>query len=155
MIERIHQTIGNIIRTFEFNEIEVNEEDPWAGILGATMYAVRATYHTTLKATPMQLVFGHDAILNTKFEANWMLIKQNKEQIINKNNVEENAKRIRHIYHRGDKVLLKNKQPRKFGLSPYIGPYKILVVQENGTVVLRKGIVLETVNIRNVKPYRS
>ena len=38
MIERVHQTIGNIIRTFEFNKTEVNEEDPWAGILAATMY---------------------------------------------------------------------------------------------------------------------
>ena len=56
IIERIHQTIGNIIRTFDVSNIVHN--DPWSGILAATMFAVRATYHTTLQAFPMQLVFG-------------------------------------------------------------------------------------------------
>ena len=46
IIERIHQTIGNIIRTFDVSNIVNN--DPWSGILDATMFAVRATYHTTL-----------------------------------------------------------------------------------------------------------
>jgi hypothetical protein len=41
----------------------MNEENPWAGILAAPMFAIRATYHTTLQATPMELVFGHDSIL--------------------------------------------------------------------------------------------
>ena len=46
IIERIHQTIGKIIRTFDVSNIVNN--DPWSGILVATMFAVRATYHTTL-----------------------------------------------------------------------------------------------------------
>jgi transposase InsO family protein len=45
IIERIHRTIGNIIRTFDVTTI--NKGDPWAGILAATMFAVHATYHTT------------------------------------------------------------------------------------------------------------
>ena len=64
IIERIHQTIGNIIRTFDVYNIVNN--DPLSGILAATMFAVRATYHTTLQASPMQLVYGRDAILNIK-----------------------------------------------------------------------------------------
>ena len=64
IIKRIHKTIGNIIRTFDVSNIVNN--DPWSGILAATMFAVRATYHTTLQASPMQLVFGQDAILNLK-----------------------------------------------------------------------------------------
>jgi hypothetical protein len=39
------------------------------------MYATRATIHITLKAIPMQLVFGRDAVLNTKFEADWKYIR--------------------------------------------------------------------------------
>jgi transposase InsO family protein len=97
ILERIHQTIGNMIRTFELNEIELDEKEPWNGILAAVMFATRATYHTTLKATPMQLVFGRDAMLNIKFEANWTAIKQYKQQIIKKNNTNENARRIPHI----------------------------------------------------------
>ena len=56
IIEQIHQNIGNIIRTFDVSNIVNN--DPWSGILAATMFAVRATYHTTLQESPMQLVFG-------------------------------------------------------------------------------------------------
>ena len=69
IIEQIHQTIGNIIRTFDVSNIVNN--DPWSGILAATMFAVCATYHTTLQASTMQLVFGQDAILNIKHVANW------------------------------------------------------------------------------------
>ena len=49
--ERIHQTIGNIIRTFDVSNIDNNY--PWSGILAATMIAVRETYHTTLQASTM------------------------------------------------------------------------------------------------------
>ena len=63
VLERIHQTIGNIIRTFElYDNNDLDEEDPFAGVLSATMFAMRATYHTTTQATPTQLVFGRDAI---------------------------------------------------------------------------------------------
>ena len=60
IIKQIHQTIGNIIRTFDVANIINN--DPWSGILTATMFAVRKTYHTTLQASLMQLVFGRDTI---------------------------------------------------------------------------------------------
>jgi hypothetical protein len=33
--------------------------------------AIRSTYHTTLQATPCQLVFGRDMIHNIAFRANW------------------------------------------------------------------------------------
>ena len=69
IIERIHQAIGNIIRTFDVSNIFNN--DPWSGILAATMFAVRATYYTTLQAFPMQLLFGRDAILNIKHVSDW------------------------------------------------------------------------------------
>ena len=77
IIKRIHKTIGNIIRTFDVSNI-VNDS-PCSGILVATMFAVRATYHTTLQASPMQLVFGRDAILNIKHVADWEHIRQRKQ----------------------------------------------------------------------------
>jgi hypothetical protein len=60
-LEWVNQTIENIIRTF--SKENMDEENPWAGISAATMFAIRATYHNTLQATPLQLVFGHDSIL--------------------------------------------------------------------------------------------
>ena len=68
IIERIHQTLGNIIRTFELHKASMTAQEGWDGILSAAMFALRATYHTTLQATPMQLVFGRDVILNTNLK---------------------------------------------------------------------------------------
>ena len=39
IIERIHQTIGNMIRTFQIGQLPLDEHDPWSGILVATMFA--------------------------------------------------------------------------------------------------------------------
>ena len=69
IIEQIHQTIENIIRTFDVSNIVNN--DPWSGIISPPMFAVRATYHKTLQDSPMQLVFGQDAILNIKHFSYW------------------------------------------------------------------------------------
>jgi hypothetical protein len=54
-VERVHQVIGNIIRTFELESNYLDEEDPWKGILSATAFDVRSTFHTTLRSTPGQL----------------------------------------------------------------------------------------------------
>ena len=77
IIKRIHQTIRNIIRTFDVSNIVNN--DPWSGILAATIFAVRANYQTTLQASPMHLVFGRYAILNIKHVADWEHIRQRKK----------------------------------------------------------------------------
>ena len=69
IIKWIHQTNGNVIQTFDVSNI-VNH-DIWSVILCVTMFPVRATYHTTLQAYPMQLVFVRDKIFNTKHVANW------------------------------------------------------------------------------------
>ena len=60
VVERIHQTIANIIRTFELQNGWLDEKEPWKGILSATAFAVRSTFHSTLQKTPGQLVFGRD-----------------------------------------------------------------------------------------------
>eukprot|EP00957_Ditylum_brightwellii_P142319 10842978-Ditylum_brightwellii.AAC.1 len=35
IIERIHQTIGNMIRSFEVHDTTIDEKDPWTEILSA------------------------------------------------------------------------------------------------------------------------
>jgi exonuclease VII small subunit len=78
IVERVHQVIGNIIRTFELENNYLTEDNPWKGILSATAFAVRSTYHTTLQHTPGQLVFGRDMIFNIQHTANWEYIRQRK-----------------------------------------------------------------------------
>ena len=58
VLERIHQVLSEQIRMYELEKYYLNEDDPWAGILSATFFAIHSTYHTTLKAMPGQLVFG-------------------------------------------------------------------------------------------------
>ena len=153
VLEQIHQTIGNIIRTFDLDEVD--EEDPWSGVLAATMFAVRATYHTTLQATPSQCVFGRDAILNIPFSVNWEKIKEQKQNKIKNNNKKENSKRIPHVYRIGDRVLLKTAEPRAKYDPHWEGPHTVIKVNNNGTVRIDMGTVQQTVNIRNINPYNS
>jgi hypothetical protein len=76
--------MGNMIGTFAKDDLD--QTDPWGGSLAATMFAMRATYSTTMQATSAQLVLGHDAILNKKLK------KPTK-----------NASMIMHGYHLNDK----------------------------------------------------
>ncbi len=48
-----------MLRTFELDKRELNDADPWAPFLSATAWAIRSTYHTSLDATPGELVFGY------------------------------------------------------------------------------------------------
>ncbi len=117
------------------------------------MFATRTTVHSTNRATPSQLVFGRDAILNVRHEADWAYIKERKDKISRKNNVHENKTRTDHLYKVDDKVLLKMQTNRKYGSTAYTGPFRITKVNTNGTVRLKMGCVTDTHNIRNIKPY--
>jgi hypothetical protein len=154
ILERVHQVVANLVRTFDLENSDVDENDPWSGILAAAAFAVRSTFHTTLQATPGQLVFGRDMIFNIKHVANWQSIKDRKQKLINKNNQKENKSRIRHTYKPGNKVLMKSPNARKYE-RPYEGPYKILQVNNNGTVRLKQGAVETTINIRQIVPYEE
>jgi len=45
IVERIHQVIDNMIRTFELEDKDV-DESVWKGIVAATSFAVRSTWHS-------------------------------------------------------------------------------------------------------------
>ena len=155
IVERVHQTIGNMIRTFEVQDQEdLDESDPWSGILAAVSFAVRATFHTTTKATPMQLVFGRDAMLNIPFTANWKYIEDRKRKLIEYNNKRENSKRLNYTYESGDLVLIKQAQNHKFGKNPYKGPYRV-VSARGANVTVDEGNTTDIYNLRQVKPYRN
>ena len=133
-----------------------HEHFGFSGILSAIRRAVSAVVHTTMRATPSQLVFGRDALLNVSFEADWQYIKARKQKLIVQNNIKENAKRVPHTYNVGDTVMIRLHTQRKHGSDKYTGPHTLTTVNDNGTVTLRKdangGAVHETWNIRNLEP---
>jgi hypothetical protein len=153
IIERVHQVLGNALRTFELENRELDEKEPFEPFLTATAYAIRSTYHTTLRATPGQLVFGRDMILPVQFKANWASIALRKQERINQSNSQENRKRIPHTYKIGDKVLLEKPGKVRKMSAPREGPYIIVHVSTNGTVRIKNGAVIQRVNIRRLTPY--
>ena len=92
IVERVHQTMGNMMCTFDIPSMETCV-DQIPGIFAAIAYGIRSTIHTTTRATPMQLVFGRDAILNVLHIANWKYIQSRKQTEINRNHLNENRKR--------------------------------------------------------------
>ena len=153
IIERVHQVLGNMLRTFELEEQELDSRDPFSSILSAAAYAIRSTYHTTLEATPAELVFGRNMLLPIQFKADWEAIRARRQELINASNRRENSKRIPHDYAVGDKVS--KKRP---GILPKLrrrrdGPYTVTKVYTNGTVQIQKGATSERINIRRISPF--
>jgi hypothetical protein len=64
-----------------------------------------SNFHTTLQASPGQLVFGRDMIHDIQFEANWDRTKNNKEKKIPTSNKRENLNRIQHKYNVSDRII--------------------------------------------------
>ena len=61
-----------------------------------------------------------------------------------------------HEYQRGSQVLSVSKPTlSKFGTIPWEGPHTIVKLDDNGTDHLTKRYVMETVNIRKIKPYHQ
>ena len=159
MIERCHKTLHNMIRSAQIKDKrDLDSLLGFKGVLAACRKAMNSTVHTTARATPTQLVFGRDAMLNASFQADWQFIKERKQRLIIQNNKRENAKRKPHTYNVGDVVVVKAGKGRKHGSNPYLGPMRITQVYDNGTVKLVKvadnngGAVSQTWNIRNIEP---
>ncbi len=160
MVERAHQTMHNLIRSQGITGRKDLPNGTWDGLLSAVGFAMRATIHTTTKATPAQLVFNRDAIHNVRFEADWQYIKERKQRLIIQNNKRENAKQKAHTYAIGDKVVVEQDPNRKHGSARYKGPFTITNVHDNGTVRLRQrtpagGAVFQTWNFRKMFPYEA
>ena len=141
-----------MVRLLKLETNYLDVDNPWKGVLSATAFAVRSMYHTMLKKTPGQLVFGSDMIFNIQHVASWELIHQNKQKLIDKNNKLENAKQVEHIYKKGSLVLLRRGTENKYK-TPYKGPFSILHVNDNRTVSLKVGAAEDMYNIQRLTPY--
>jgi hypothetical protein len=143
-----------MLRSFDLEEEDLEEDTTFEYFLQSTAWAIRSTYHTTLQATPCQLVFGRDMIHNIVFKANWDRIQKRKQDIINKSNKKENKKRIPYEYKVGDQVLLETPGIQRKLSTPRTGPYPVTQVYNSGTFQIQKGIVTERVNIRRISPFQ-
>jgi transposase InsO family protein len=157
ILERAHQTIGNMLRSSNLMTQDLTSHFALSRLMHNVQWALNTTYHTTLKATPGQLVFHRDIILPTKYLANWSMIRQARQDQANKNNIQENSSRIPHEYHLHDKVLIRRDHPSQGKLlRPTEGPFTIIDISQvnfNGTVLINRGNSTERINIRRLLPY--
>jgi hypothetical protein len=91
IIVRFHLTLNDSMRTDEIDGREMDAKDSWGPFLSSTAYVIRITFHTTLKKTPGQLVFGRDMVLPIKIMADWGAIQQWRQKEMDLNNRRENA----------------------------------------------------------------
>ena len=58
ILERVHQVLGDNLRSFDLDNADLNPNDPFEEFLTRTAYAIRSAHHTTLGCSPAKLVFG-------------------------------------------------------------------------------------------------
>lgn len=153
ILERVHQVIHNMVRTQELKKLVFDAFEPWNQILAQTAFAIRSSYHRILEASPAQLVYQRDMILNIAYYADWATITAQKQRQINKDNAQENKKRVAHDYKVGEKVLIKPDGVQRKYEWQYEGPYEITEVHTNGTVIIQRNAFTERINIRRLVPF--
>ena len=154
ILERVHQVLGDCLRTFNLDNKELNPDHPFEEFLTASAYAIRCAYHTTLGFSPAQLVFGRDMFMPIETPVDWEQIRIRKQNQINKDNVRENSKRTPHDYAQGDLITIKRPGIIPKLSIPRMGPYKVTQTHNNGTVTIQKQpFVTERVNQRRIRPF--
>jgi transposase InsO family protein len=150
-VERIHQVMGDSIRTMEQHKRKCDDITINA-VLQSVAYGLRATYHSSLAASPGQVIFGRDMIINAVYLANWNDYATRRRNQIHHNNTSENKSHIPHDYIIGESVYIRKSNIEQ-KLNPLQGPFVIEKVHTNGTVTIRRSpTITERINIRRLHP---
>jgi hypothetical protein len=138
IVERAHQMLGNLIRSFQLQDKPYYDlDDPWGGILTAVAFTLRSTYHTTLQAMPGQLLSRIPSQKVCNITSRWLTLFLFLMEI---------GQCPPWFY--GNQTFPKYEQP-------YSGPYPITQVNTNGTVHLKINAVTDTVNIWCFHPLKT
>ena len=65
-VEQIHQVISNMLVTKDLDTKAFDYIDPWCEILAYIAWAIRASYHCTVLATPGQAVLARICYLTSR-----------------------------------------------------------------------------------------
>ncbi|EGZ19144.1 hypothetical protein PHYSODRAFT_382588, partial [Phytophthora sojae] len=145
--ERVHLEIMNILRARPdlHGQLEV--------ALDYAAYAIRTSYHSILRASPAQLLFGEDMITRQLHFANWSFLSKQRFAAILQDNERVNMKRLEYFYCVGDHVMLRIPARERKKTDPVAkGPFIVKEVFNNGTVLLDTGTTEYRANIRRIFP---
>ena len=151
LVERPHQSIAEALRCMQLQNRPFDEtsED---SIFQAVAWGLRTAYHSTLDATPGQVAFGRDMVLNTSYLANWHHIRERRRKQVLYNNARENCSRIKYDYAPGQQVYVTDTNVKRKLTSKH-GPFRIIATHCNGTVTIqRTPNHTERINVRRLTP---
>ena len=158
IIERVHQTMATMLRTSELQSVDFTDPEALKDLINSVAFALRATHHSSLGASPAQLTFQRDMFFPTTYVANRNQQRRMQERRMVQGHAQTNKSRIAHVYQVGDLVLIR----RDVGgevlgklARPSHGPFEIVHVYANGTVRINHGRYTQRINIRRLLPYRK
>ena len=155
--ERMHQTVGNVLRTLIHEAPPRTLGDAKLTIdkaLATASHAIRTNISQVTGHSPGALAFHRDMLLDIPLLVDLAQIRDKRQIAVDENLRRTTAKRSSYDYQPGQSILKKRHEWTKLG-ERWDGPYPIQKVHVNGnvTVELREGVT-ERLNIRRIKPYR-
>ena len=97
-VDRVHQVILNMLFTKDLDKKVFDYIDPWGGTLAYIAWAITASYHRTIMATPGQAFFGRDMLFNPTSVVDWRVVTAAKQRQVDIDNIRENVKRVTYDY---------------------------------------------------------
>jgi hypothetical protein len=153
ILERLHGVLGNMLRTSGLDMSDDLSPETVDDFLVNAAWAVRSTYHTVLQATPGAAIFGRDMLFDIPFLADWCEIGKRRQQLVDRDNIRKNKRRLDFDYKVGQKVTIRKDGVLRKAEDKNTGPFVITQVHCNGTIRIQRGSVSERLNIRRVDPW--
>ncbi len=122
--ERMHQTVGNDLRTLLHGNLLQNIANAAQYVdkaLSIAMQAMQAGVHLTLGSSPGNLVFNRDMFLNIPLTADWHAITLRREHLIHENLMRESQKRRGYDYAPQQMVLKKKWKHKNWAKEQVVG----------------------------------
>jgi hypothetical protein len=105
-LERVHQVLGQMLRTAELDMADSVTPDDVNAFLDNAAWEICSTYHMVLKASPGAAIFGRNMLFHILFVAGGHKIGEQRQSLTNCGNQRKNAKCIDYSYKVGDKVIV-------------------------------------------------
>ena len=161
IIERVHQTVGQILRTLVHAKPPTTADEAALLVedaLAQAMLATRCVSHGSLNnISPGAVTFHRDMFLDLPFVADLLSLQRIRQGQIDGRLLKANAKRLSRDWKVDEQVLIRNAVGAGDRLKPtFRGPYRILTTHTNGNVTVRHpNGIQERIHIRRLKPYAS
>ena len=91
-----------MIHLYNIENRILNNKEPFIDILCAYAWAIHSTVHTTLKASPAQVVFGRDMLFILSFKVHWKDLLDNRKRVLLQNNEREKYLHKDHVWRVGE-----------------------------------------------------